>query len=105
LKKADGKMAIQLTKACLDQAQVLNSAVTFFWVAIVERMFWRYDERGYRYLHLDAGHVCQNLYLAAEAIQCGVCAIAAFNDDMVNQALGLDGEKELAIYIASLGRK
>jgi SagB-type dehydrogenase family enzyme len=105
LENVDGKLAAQLTKACLDQAQVLNSAVTFFWVAIVERMFWRYDERGYRYLHLDAGHVCQNLYLAAEAIQCGVCAIAAFNDDMVNQALGLDGEKELAIYIASLGRK
>jgi SagB-type dehydrogenase family enzyme len=98
-------LAARLTAACLAQAQVLNSAVTFFWVAIVERMYWRYDERGYRYLHLDAGHVCQNLYLAAEAIDSGVCAIAAFNDDMVNKVLGLDGEKEFAIYIASLGKK
>ena len=42
-----------------------------FWVAVVERMTWRYGERGYRYLHLDAGHICQNLYLAAETSNCG----------------------------------
>jgi SagB-type dehydrogenase family enzyme len=105
LENPDSSIVDQLTKACLEQAQVLNSAVTFFWVAIVERMYWRYDERSYRYLHLDAGHVCQNLYLAAEAIDSGVCAIAAFNDDLVNKALGLDGEKEFTIYIASLGKK
>jgi len=98
-------LAARLTAACGNQVQVLNSAATFFWVAVVERMFWRYDERGYRFLHLDAGHVCQNLYLAAEAIESGVCAIAAYNDDMVNKILGLDGEKEFAIYIASLGKK
>jgi SagB-type dehydrogenase family enzyme len=68
-------------------------------------MYWRYDERGFRYLHLDAGHVCQNLYLAAEAIDSGVCAIAAYNDDQVNKVLGLDGVKEFAIYSASLGKK
>jgi len=105
LEKKGITLAARLTAACAGQAQVLNSAVTFFWVAVVERMFWRYDERGYRYLHLDAGHVCQNLYLAAEAIDSGVCAIAAFNDDKVNKMLGLDGEKEFAIYIASLGKK
>ncbi len=95
----------RLTHACLDQEQVRISAVTFFWCAIVERMYWRYTERGYRYLHLDAGHVCQNLYLAAEQLQCGVCAIGAFDDDLVNQALKLDGESQFAIYIASLGKK
>lgn len=95
----------RLALACAGQAQVSNSAVTFFWVAIVERMCWRYDERGYRYMHLDAGHVCQNLYLAAEVIDSGVCAIAAYNDEMVNNILGVDGENQFAIYIASLGKK
>ena len=95
----------KLVKGCLDQSQVKESAVTFFWDAVVERMFWRYVERGYRYLHLDAGHVCQNLSLAAEAIHCGVCAIAAYLDDEVNDAIGLDGEKEFIIYIASLGKR
>ncbi len=94
-----------LTHACLDQGQVEHSAVTFFWVADVARMYWRYGERGYRYLHLDAGHVCQNLYLAAEQLGCGVCAIAAFDDVLTNTALGLDGEEQFTVYIASLGKK
>jgi SagB-type dehydrogenase family enzyme len=95
----------RLTHACLDQNQVATSAVTFFWVAVLERMYWRYNERSYRYLHLDAGHVCQNLYFAAEALNCGVCAIAAFDDELLNNALGVDGETQFAIYAASLGKR
>jgi len=94
-----------ITHACLDQNQVRTSAVTFIWVAVVERMKYRYGERGYRYLHLDAGHVCQNLYLAAEVIGCGVCAIAAFHDDELNGVLGLDGKEQFVIYLGSLGRQ
>lgn len=95
----------ELTEACLKQAQITNSAVSFFWDAVVERMFWRYQERGYRYLHLDAGHVCQNLYLAAESINCGVCAIAAYDDELVNSTIGLDGVDQFIIYIASVGKR
>ena len=94
-----------LTEACLNQPHVKNSAVTFLWVAVSLRMTWRYCQRGYRYMYLDAGHVCQNLYLLAESIRCGVCAIAAYDDDLVNQALELDGEEQFAIYIATLGRR
>ncbi len=95
----------RITRGCYEQRQVLTSAVTFIWVAVAERMTWRYVERGYRYLHLDAGHVCQNLYLAAEPLGCGVCAIAAFDDEHLNQELGLDGENLFVIYLASLGKK
>jgi SagB-type dehydrogenase family enzyme len=84
---------------------VAESAVTFLWVAVVERMFWRYVERGYRYLHLDAGHVCQNLALAAEQIGGGICPIAAFGDEDLNRELGLDGENLFVIYLASMGKK
>ena len=56
-------------------------------------------------MYLDAGHVCQNLYLLAEAIGCGVCAIAAYDDDLVNAALNLDGVEQFAIYIATLGKR
>ena len=70
----------------------------------VERMTWRYSERGYRFLHLDAGHVCQNLYLAAEAISSGVCAIGGYNDNDINPLLGLDGRNHFVIYIATLAR-
>ena len=103
--KADGDINEKITHACTDQTQVATSAATFIWVAVVERMFWRYVERGYRYLHLDAGHVCQNLALGAEQIGCGICPIAAFDDDLLNGVLGLDGEKIFVIYLASLGKK
>jgi SagB-type dehydrogenase family enzyme len=104
LKTAAG-LAEEITRACWDQAQVKRSAVTFFWVAVPYRMTWRYGERGYRYLHLDAGHVCQNLYLAAEGIDAGVCAIAAFEDEKLNRALDLDGLDEFVIYLAAVGKK
>jgi len=95
----------QIIHACLEQKQVRNAAVTFLWIAVLERMTWRYGERGYRYLHLDAGHVCQNLYLSAEAVDCGVCAIGAFDEEQLNRLLRLDGEQLFAIYLASLGKK
>ena len=101
----DPQIGEELTRACGNQNQIRTSAVTFAWVAVTQRMCWRYGERGYRYLHLDAGHVCQNLYLAAEAIGCGACAIAAYEDEEVNAALGIDGEEMFAIYLASLGKR
>ncbi len=101
----DPEVNDKLTQASGDQDQVRTSAVTFVWAAVVERMYWRYTDRGYRYLHLDAGHVCQNLYLAAEATGCGVCAIAAYDDDEVNAVLGIDGEEMFTIYMASVGKK
>jgi SagB-type dehydrogenase family enzyme len=98
-------IAEKIAHACLDQSQVTNSAATFIWVAVVERMFWRYVERGYRYLHLDAGHVCQNLALGAEQMGGGICPIAAFDDEELNKVLGLDGEKMFVVYLASVGKK
>jgi nitroreductase len=56
-------------------------------------------------MHLDAGHACQNLYLAAEAIGGGACAIGAFYDDELNMALGLDGENRFAVYVTTTGKK
>lgn len=93
-----------LVHACEDQSKIKFSAVSFFWAAVPFRMTWRFSERGYRYLFLDAGHVCQNLYLAAEAVDCGVCAVAAYNDELVNAALKLDGESQFIIYAATLGK-
>jgi SagB-type dehydrogenase family enzyme len=94
----------RICKACLGQSFLLECAVTFIWIAVPHRTTWRYGDRGYRYLHLDAGHVCQNLYLAAEAIGGGACAVAAFDDDALNRALGLDGDSLFAIYLAACGR-
>ncbi len=88
-----------------NQKQVVNSAVTFYWIAEVYRTSWRYGMRAYRYIYLDAGHVCQNLYLAAESIGYGVCAIAAFNDELADTVFELDGKERFTTYMASVGKK
>jgi SagB-type dehydrogenase family enzyme len=94
-----------IMSACLGQAFVRSSAVTFIWSAVIYRMVWRYGERAYRLVHLDAGHVCQNLYLAAEQIGCGTCAIGAFDDQKIADVLGIDGNEEFILYCAAVGRK
>jgi SagB-type dehydrogenase family enzyme len=98
-------VAEAVTVACWDQAMVQRCAATFIWVAVAERMVWRYGERGYRYMHIDAGHVCQNLYLAAGSVGGGVCAIAAFSDEDMSRLLGLDGEEQFVIYVATVGKR
>jgi SagB-type dehydrogenase family enzyme len=101
----DPTIAHRVTGACFDQQFILRSGAVFLWTAVPYRMTWRYGERAYRDLHLDAGHVCQNLYLAAGAVGCGVCAIAAFDDDAMNGLLGIDGKDQFLIYLATVGKK
>lgn len=101
----DENIADKITDSCLKQRFISSSAVTFIWVAVIYRMMWRYQERGYRYIHLDAGHICQNLYLAAESIDSGVCAIGAFDDDSLNSRLGIDGIEQFVVYVATCGKK
>jgi len=103
--KKDKSVVDEIVKASFDQNFIRHSAVTFIWSAVIYRVKWRYGERAYRYIFLDAGHVAQNLYLSAEAIGCGVCAIAAFSDDDMNRILGLDGKEQFVIYMATVGKK
>ena len=98
------QLAWEIARAAGDQPFLAESAVTFLWAVDIYRMTWRYGERGYRYILLDAGHVCQNLYLASTAIDCGVCAVAAFDDDELNKLLGLDGEQHFVVYLAAVGK-
>ena len=103
--KKDSSTVNKIVSASLDQDFIRDSAVTFIWAAVIYRMSWRYQERGYRYIFLDAGHVAQNLYLSAESINCGVCVIGAFDDDEINNVLDLDGQKQFVIYMAAVGKK
>jgi SagB-type dehydrogenase family enzyme len=103
--KRDSTIADEIVKASFGQDFIKHSAVTFIWIAVIYRMKWRYGERAYRYIFLDAGHVAQNLYLSAKAINCGVCAIAAFSDDELNHILNLDGKEQFVIYMATVGKK
>lgn len=82
----------------------LKSAVTFVWTALPYRTEWRYAENSPKLIALDAGHVCQNLYLAGEVIGAGVCAIAAYKQSAVDAVLGVDGIEEFSVYLATVGK-
>ena len=101
---SDERSRERLSEACFNQDMVSASAVTFVWAAVPYRMTWRYGERGYRYLYLDAGHICQNLYLSTAAVDCGVCAIAAFDDEKVDRLFGFDGKRVFTVYLATVGK-
>lgn len=105
LRTGEPSLTGRIMRASGSQSQIELSAVTFIWVAVPERTTWRYGERGYRYMHLDAGHVCQNLYLAAWSIGCGTCAIGAYDDDALNGVLELDGSSQFVIYMGTVGKR
>lgn len=103
--QAGQQLAEQVSLACKSQHHVRDCAVSFWWKVVTERMTWRYSTRGYRYIFMDVGHVCQNLYLAAEGIGCGVCAIGAFSDSEINHFFQVDGTNQFIAYGATVGKR
>jgi SagB-type dehydrogenase family enzyme len=95
----------KISHAVLGQSYPKAAAVTFIWTAIPYRMEWRYDIAAHKVIAIDAGHVCQNLYLACEAIDTGTCAMAAYDQEEMDKLLRVDGQNEFTIYLASVGKK
>lgn len=95
----------KIVQAAFGQRSPGEAAVTFVWTAIPYRMEWRYGLAAHKVIALDAGHVCQNLYLACEAIDAGTCAIAAYDQEAIDELLRVDGENEFTIYLAPVGRR
>ncbi len=89
---------------CLGQKFAGDCAVCFVWSVIPYRTEWRYGPVSGKVIALDAGHLCQNLYLACTAMGLGTCAIGAYDQEKMDTLLGLDGEKEFVIYVAPVGR-
>ena len=102
-RRRSGDLSAAIAAACLDQEMAAQAAVVFAWAAVVGRSKERYAERAYRYIYMDAGHVGQNLHLAATALGLGCCAIGAFFDTEVNTLLGVDGLDEAAVYLSAVG--
>ncbi len=94
----------KMTVLASNQPFVGNSAVCFIWSSIPYRMEWRYGLDSERVILMDVGHVCQNLYLAAESIGCGTCGVAAYQQNELDVFLGLDGRDEFVIYLAPVGK-
>jgi SagB-type dehydrogenase family enzyme len=100
----DEDLPDKLTELAAGQTFVGRAAVCFVWSAVPYRTEWRYGLAAKKDVLIEAGHVCQNLYLACESIRCGTCAIAAYDQDAIDAFLGLDGEDEMVVYLAPVGR-
>lgn len=98
-----GELGAQTARGALGQEMCADAAGVFFFTAVFERSKWKYGQRAYRYVYLDAGHMCENLYLAVTAEGLGMCEIGALFDDELNELLGVDGVEESVMVIAAVG--
>ncbi len=94
----------ELHKAALSQSAVLEAPVVLVFAGVYERTTQKYGERGIRYVHMEAGHAAQNVYLQAVSLGLGTVTIGAFYDDDVSRAVGLQ-DAELPLYLMPVGRR
>jgi SagB-type dehydrogenase family enzyme len=99
----EGDYRVTIARAALDQKIAYDANLVFAWTAVLERCKWKYKQRAFRYIYLDAGHISQTVAMAAVASGLGSCQIAALYDEEVNDLLGIDGIGETAIYLTVVG--
>lgn len=97
-----GDMRGALQDAALDQESVGNAPAVFVIAAVFERTEVKYGERTARYVHMEAGHACQNLLLQATALGLGGVPVGAFRDVEVTRRLGLE-KNVRPLYLAPVG--
>lgn len=98
-----GNFRLEVIALGLGQTFLGQTGACIVLAAVWQRTRWRYRERTYRYVLLEAGHAAQNIYLAATSLGLGTCAVGAFMDDALNALLELEAEAEDALYMLSLG--
>jgi len=99
-----GDLSVPVARAALDQGMARDAAAVFVWSAIWRRSIWKYGQRAFRYVPLDAGHIAENVALATAALGLGCCQIAAFYDDEADALIQVDGREESVVYMAVVGR-
>ena len=94
----------KLQQACYNNATIGDSAAVFIWAAVPYRSEWKYGCIAHKMVALEAGHVCQNLYLATESIGAGTCAMLGYHQPLLDELIGADGEEVFTIYLAAVGK-
>lgn len=105
--ESDSKEQVEkIATSCFEMNTTLlqTAAVVFVWAAIPYRTEWCAGPYAYKFIAMDAGHLCQNLYLAVEAIHAGTCAIAAYDQQLVDSVINVNGKDEFTVYLAPVGK-
>ncbi len=101
-KHLDGDKRSELAIACLSQSWVREAPVSIVLSAVFERTTKRYGKRGVQYVHMEVGHVAQNVYLQATALKLGTVIVGAFEDERVSRCLGLP-QSEVPLAVLPVG--
>jgi len=104
VKVAEGDKRAEVSAAALGQSSVKDGAIDIIFSAVYERTTRKYGERGIRYVHMEAGHSAQNVYLQAVSLGLGKVVIGAFQDNRVKEVINMPDE-EYPLYIMPVGRK
>jgi SagB-type dehydrogenase family enzyme len=99
-----GKTIERIGEICNEQHFVGKGAVVFVWAVRPYRTEYRYGEDSLKDILISVGHICQNLYLACESIGAGTCATVAYQQEPLDDLIGVDGEEEFALYLAPVGK-
>ncbi|MFO7870071.1 MAG: SagB/ThcOx family dehydrogenase [Kiritimatiellia bacterium] len=99
-----GDVQSRLALAALGQQFVASAPVNIVIAAEYARTTRRYGERGKRYVHMEAGHISENIYLQAEAAGLGTVAVGAFDDEKAADLLGLPNDLA-PMYIMPVGKR
>ncbi|KPL26754.1 MAG: nitroreductase [Bacteroides sp. SM1_62] len=100
-KTKDGDVRKALSQAALGQGMIEDAPVNIIIAVEYFRTTSHYGERGKRYVHMEAGHVGQNIHLQAEVLNLGTVMVGAFRDERVKGVLGI---KEDPLYIIPIGK-
>ncbi len=103
-KVKDGDARAALADAALGQTFIGDAAIDIVFTAVYARTTVKYGERGIRYVHMEAGHAAENVYLQAGALELGTVTIGAFYDSEVRGVMNIS-EQENPLYIMPVGRK
>lgn len=100
-----GDMTDTIANAMVQPEIGHNASLLVFITALFERATFKYQDRGYRFSLIEAGHVAQNLNLAANALNLGSVNIGGFFDREIEKLLGIDGVAHSILYMVAIGRR
>ena len=101
----EGDRTQAISQAMIQSEIALGAALVIFITAVFERSVFKYGDRGYRFVLLEAGHVAQNINLVANALGLGAVNLGGYYDREIDDFLGLDGVTHSTIYMAAIGKK
>ena len=98
-----GDFSDSLMKAGLYQTSLKEADMVIALSAVPGRMEWKYGNRTIRYIHIEAGHIAQNVLLQSTSLGLGAVPIGAFEDNKIDQLLGIDGKTQISVYLIAVG--